>query len=57
MDYTRVKCPSCGNANPRHIREIDDKTKPLYFSKIGDGNNVYVKKYHCNDCRKEWSKS
>ena len=55
-EYDRTTCPSCGNNNPKHIRELDDKTKPLYFSKIGDGNNVYAKKYNCNDCRKEWTK-
>lgn len=54
-DYFRVECPKCGNNNSKHIDELDDLRKPLYFFR-GGKKPMYAKKYRCNDCRYEWSK-
>jgi hypothetical protein len=45
----------CGNNNPKHIEELDDRKKPLFFFKNGV-KPMYAKKYHCTDCRYEWGK-
>ncbi len=31
-DYKRVKCPKCGNDNPRMLHEEPDKSIVLYYS-------------------------
>lgn len=53
--YNRVECPMCGNNNPKHIQEVDNLRKPLYFFKNGK-KPMYAKMYHCTDCRYEWDK-
>ena len=55
-ENARLTCPLCGNTKPRHIRELDDRTRVLYFSKACDGGTMYAKKYHCTDCGYEWLK-
>ena len=40
QNYKRVKCPTCGNENPRRLHEEPDKTNVLYYS-IGNVNSTY----------------
>lgn len=47
-DYKRVKCPECGNENPRKLYEENNKTEILYFSM--QGTPVYKKIMKCGDC-------
>ena len=47
-DYKRVKCPECGNENPRKLHEENDKSEVLYFSM--QGTPVYKKLIKCGDC-------
>ena len=47
-DYKRVKCPKCGNENPRKLHEEPDKTQVLYYSM--QGTPVYVKRTKCGQC-------
>ncbi len=39
-EYKRVKCPQCGNENPRKLHEEADKNKVLYYS-IGKTISVH----------------
>lgn len=50
----RIQCPMCGNKNPKHIQEIEDKTRIL--GRIGTYNMMYKKMYRCTDCAYEWDK-
>jgi len=46
---SRIKCPECGNENPRKLHEKEDKDKdPLYYSM--QGSPVYPTKIHCGVC-------
>jgi ribosomal protein S27AE len=48
------KCPKCGNADRRKIKEFDDKNqKPLYFSM--QGTPVFPKRLKCGLCGEEWA--
>jgi len=38
--YKRVKCPECGNENPRKLHEEPDRNNVLYYS-IGNTISVY----------------
>ncbi len=31
-EFKRVKCPQCGNENPRMLHEEPDKNNVLYYS-------------------------
>ncbi|MFX1389213.1 MAG: hypothetical protein ACFE9Z_04010 [Promethearchaeota archaeon] len=31
-EYKRVKCPQCGNNNPRKLHEEPDRNNVLYYS-------------------------
>ncbi len=31
-EFKRVKCPKCGNENPRKLHEEPDKSNVLYYS-------------------------
>ena len=55
MSESRLTCPMCGNTDTKHMEELDDRTKPLYFFKNGK-KPMYAKKILCTDCRYEWSK-
>ncbi len=54
-EYKRIKCPQCGNENPRMLHEEPDKTSVLYYSM--QGTPVYSKKMKCGSCAHEWKKS
>ncbi len=38
--FSRVKCPQCGNENPRKLHEEPDKNNVLYYS-IGKFISTY----------------
>ncbi|MFW9879229.1 MAG: hypothetical protein ACFFG0_39620 [Candidatus Thorarchaeota archaeon] len=40
-NWKRVKCPQCGNENPRKLHEQADKNSVLYYSM--QGNPVYAR--------------
>ncbi|MBD3188899.1 hypothetical protein GF325_18880 [Candidatus Bathyarchaeota archaeon] len=42
----RPECPSCGKKD--RILEIEDKSKPLYYSM--QGSPVFAKKWKCGNC-------
>jgi len=46
--WKRVKCPQCGNENPRKLHEEADKNSVLYYSM--QGAPVYSKNMKCGDC-------
>ncbi|MBA7612390.1 hypothetical protein ES703_36897 [subsurface metagenome] len=39
-EFKRVKCPQCGNENPRKLYEEPDRNNVLYYS-IGKANSAY----------------
>ncbi|MFX0006642.1 MAG: hypothetical protein ACFFA7_02805 [Promethearchaeota archaeon] len=39
-EFKRVKCPQCGNENPRKLHEESDKKNVLYYS-IGKVISAY----------------
>jgi len=47
-EYKRVKCPQCGNENPRKLHEEADKKNVLYYSM--QGTPVYSNNMKCGDC-------
>ncbi len=48
-DTKRIKCPQCGEENPRMMHEqADKKAKPLYYSM--QGAPVYKKVVKCGRC-------
>jgi len=47
-DYKRVKCPNCGNENPRKLHEEPDKNQVLYYSM--QGTPVYKRLIKCGEC-------
>ncbi len=47
-DYKRVKCPKCGEENPRMMHEVNDKSTVLYYSM--QGTPVYRKQIKCGSC-------
>lgn len=47
-EYKRLKCPKCGNENPRMLHEVDDKSNVLYYSM--QGTPVYAKNIKCGEC-------
>lgn len=44
----RIKCPECGNGNPKKIFEEADKDNVIYYSM--QGRPVYAKDYRCGEC-------
>lgn len=53
-EYSRIKCPKCGQENPRMMHEVDDKSKVLYYSM--QGTPVYRKQIKCGDCGQVFDK-
>jgi len=47
-EYRRIKCPKCGQENPRMMHEQNDKSTVLYYSM--QGAPVYKKVIKCGDC-------
>ncbi|MGQ4873262.1 MAG: hypothetical protein ACTSVV_12420 [Promethearchaeota archaeon] len=47
-EYKRIKCPKCGEENPRMMHEVPDKSKVLYYSM--QGTPVYKKQIKCGNC-------
>jgi len=47
-NWKRVKCPQCGNENPRKLHEEADRNSVLYYSM--QGTPVYKRKMKCGDC-------
>jgi hypothetical protein len=48
-DGGRLKCPSCGNIDPRMMREVEDKAHIL-----NDYPLIYGKKHICGKCGAHW---
>ncbi len=53
-EYKRIKCPECGNENPRMLHDEPDKKTVLYYSM--QGTPVYSRKMKCGSCSHEWKK-
>ena len=49
-EYKRIKCPHCGNDNPRMIHDEPDKSEVLYYSM--QGTPVYKMQKKCGNCGK-----
>ena len=47
----RFKCPFCGGMK---LKEVDDRTKPLYYFKNGK-KPMFAKKFVCTNCNYEWN--
>ena len=47
-DWKRIKCPSCGEENPKKLHEQADKSTVLYYSM--QGTPVYKKQIKCGQC-------
>ncbi|MFX1281371.1 MAG: hypothetical protein ACFFA3_18635 [Promethearchaeota archaeon] len=47
-NWKRVKCPQCGNENPRKLHEEADRNNVLYYSM--QGTPVYSTNMKCGDC-------
>ena len=47
-EWKRIKCPKCGNENPRKLHEESDKSTVLYYSM--QGTPVYKKRIKCGEC-------
>ncbi|MGV9171374.1 MAG: hypothetical protein ACOC44_00420 [Promethearchaeia archaeon] len=47
-DYSRIKCPKCGNEDRRKLHEEPDKNNVLYYSM--QGSPVYKKQMKCGQC-------
>jgi hypothetical protein len=54
MSFQRVRCPKCNNEDPRMLKEIDDKSKVLFFSM--QGQPVFSKIVRCGRCSMEFEK-
>jgi len=48
VEYKRIKCPECGNEDPRKLFEQPDKNTVLYYSM--QGTPVYRKQIKCGNC-------
>ena len=53
--WKRVKCPQCGNENPRTLHEESDQNNVLYYSM--QGTPVYAKNMKCGDCGNMFKKN
>ncbi|MBY8982249.1 MAG: hypothetical protein KGD57_04815 [Candidatus Lokiarchaeota archaeon] len=54
-DYKRIKCPKCGNENPRKIYEEPDRDTVLYYSM--SGAPVYKMTCKCGSCGQKFEKN
>ncbi|HMF32587.1 MAG TPA: hypothetical protein VKK79_14285 [Candidatus Lokiarchaeia archaeon] len=46
--FERIRCPKCGNVDPRMLKQVDDKSKVLSFAMAGIP--VYRKVTRCGKC-------
>lgn len=53
-EYKRLKCPKCGNDNPRMIHDEADKSEVLYYSM--SGTPVHKRHFKCGECGHFWKK-
>ena len=50
----RLKCPKCGEDNPRMLHDEQDKSNVLYYSM--QGTPVYAHHMKCGGCGHFWKK-